>query len=80
MRPRPRLGPHAPARFPEKPVAPRTPRPSTFLLKPRLATALLRRYLRACIPVGPDHVPPLAGVRPEAVLATTRRVGHRHHH
>ncbi|MET8590418.1 hypothetical protein [Streptomyces sp. NPDC005078] len=47
---------------------------------PRLATALFRRYLRACIPTGPDRASPLAGARPEAVLAETQRVGQRHHH
>jgi hypothetical protein len=47
-------------------------------LKPRLATALFRRYLRACIPAGPDRASPLAGARPEAVLVKAQRVGHRH--
>jgi len=64
----------------EKPVAPRTPPPISNRLKPRLATALFRRYLRACIPTGPDRTSPLAGARPEAVLAETQRVGHRYHH
>ncbi|MEV5449461.1 hypothetical protein [Streptomyces sp. NPDC052535] len=68
------------ARLPEKPVAPRTPPPISNRLKPRLATALFRRYLRACIPTGPDHASPLAGARPEAALTETQRVGQRHHH
>ncbi|MET9955448.1 hypothetical protein ABZ135_28430 [Streptomyces sp. NPDC006339] len=68
-----------PARPPEKPVAPRTPTPITSLLKPRLATALFRRYLRACIPTGPNQVSPLAGARPEGGLAETQRVHHQHH-
>ncbi|WP_139062994.1 hypothetical protein [Streptomyces griseoaurantiacus] len=68
------------ARLPEKPVAPRTPPPISNRLKPRLATALFRRYLRACIPSGPDHTSPLAGARPEAVLTEAQRVGQRHHH
>ncbi|MDX2683240.1 hypothetical protein [Streptomyces soliscabiei] len=59
------------ARLPEKPVAPRTPPPISNRLKPRLATALFRRYLRACIPTDPDHTSPLAGARPEAALAET---------
>ncbi|WP_258198751.1 hypothetical protein [Streptomyces sp. A244] len=58
----------------------RTPPPISNRLKPRLATALFRRYLRAFIPSGPDHASPLAGARPEAALAETQRVGHRHHH
>ncbi|MFJ6752160.1 hypothetical protein ACIQNI_28855 [Streptomyces sp. NPDC091266] len=45
-----------------------------------MATALFRRYLRACLPTGPDRAAPLAGARPEAVLAESQRVGHRHHH
>ncbi|SBT91847.1 hypothetical protein GA0115233_103634 [Streptomyces sp. DI166] len=68
------------ARLPEKPVAPRTPPPISNRLKPRLATALFRRYLRACIPTGPDHTSPLTGARPEAVLTESQRVGQRHHH
>ncbi|MDX2624884.1 hypothetical protein PV356_36375, partial [Streptomyces sp. WI03-5b] len=68
-----------PARFPKKPVA-RTPPPISHRLKPRLATALFRRYLRACILAGSDRASPLAGARPEAVLAETQRVGQRHHH
>ncbi|MFE3381504.1 hypothetical protein [Streptomyces anulatus] len=66
-------------RSPEKPVAPRTPPPISSLLKPRLATALFRRYLRACIPTDPDHASPLAGGRPEAALAEAQRTGQRHH-
>ncbi|GAA2442445.1 hypothetical protein GCM10010433_49490 [Streptomyces pulveraceus] len=42
--------PHDPQ---ETPVVPRTPPPISHLLKPRLATAVFRRYLRACIPSGP---------------------------
>ncbi|MDX3372226.1 hypothetical protein PV387_40680 [Streptomyces sp. ME02-6987-2C] len=38
------------------PVAPRAPAPISHRLKPRLATALFRRYLRACVPTGPDRV------------------------
>ncbi|WP_406111766.1 hypothetical protein OG698_37655 [Streptomyces sp. NBC_01003] len=80
-RPRHRAGAaHRTARSPEKPVAPRTPPPISNRLKPRLATALFRRYLRACIPTGPDRASPLADARPEAVLAETQRVGNRHHH
>ncbi|WP_222943201.1 hypothetical protein, partial [Streptomyces parvus] len=54
---------------------PRTPPPINSRLTPRLATALFRRYLRACIPTGPDSGSPLAGARPEAVLAESQRVG-----
>ncbi|WP_121740440.1 hypothetical protein [Streptomyces sp. E1N211] len=54
--------------------------PISHRLKPRLATALFRRYLCACIPTGPDRTAPLAGARPEAVLTETQRVGQRHHH
>ncbi|WP_159083373.1 hypothetical protein [Streptomyces sp. P3] len=80
MAPAPRRG-HPPHRsIPEKPVAARTPPPISNRLQPRLATALFRRYLCACIPTGPDRASPLAGARPEAVLAETQRVGHRHHH
>ncbi|MFJ7527976.1 hypothetical protein ACIQ1S_23985 [Streptomyces griseus] len=43
-----------------------------------MATALFRRYLRACIATGPDSGSPLAGARPEAVLAESQRVGQRH--
>ncbi|MFD3580873.1 hypothetical protein [Streptomyces sp. NPDC058683] len=46
-------------------------------LKPRLATALFRHYLRACIPTGPNLASPLACARPEAVLAETQRAGPR---
>ncbi|GAU70757.1 hypothetical protein SSP35_22_00600 [Streptomyces sp. NBRC 110611] len=63
---------------PETPVTPRTPAPITRHLKPRLATALFRRYLRACIPTSRDQTVPLAGARPEAVLDEARRIG-RHH-
>lgn len=74
-------GPPTPAiRAPEKPVVTRTPPPISNLLKPRLATALFRRYLRACIPNGPDHASPLAGAHPEAVLTETQRVRQRQHH
>ncbi|WP_272933601.1 hypothetical protein [Streptomyces sp. PSAA01] len=41
---------------------------------------MFRRYLRVCIPTGRDRAFPLAGARPEGVLAETQRVGHRHHH
>ncbi|MFI9755737.1 hypothetical protein [Streptomyces collinus] len=51
----------------------------TRLLKPRLATALFRRYLRACIPTDPSRPSPVAGARPEAVLDEARRTGHRNH-
>ncbi|MFJ8248489.1 hypothetical protein [Streptomyces sp. NPDC094466] len=67
-----------PPTIPELPVTPRTPPPVNSRLKPRLATALFRRYLRACIPTGPDSGSPLAGARPEAVLAESQRVGQRH--
>jgi hypothetical protein len=50
----------------EKPV---TPPPITHHLKPRLATALFRHYLRTCIPLGPDRATPPACARPEAVFA-----------
>ncbi|MFE2521990.1 hypothetical protein ACFXG9_43355, partial [Streptomyces mirabilis] len=70
----------APTDLPEKPIAARTPPPISNRLKPRLAAALFRRYLRACIPTGPDRPSPLAGARPEAVLAETQRFGQRHHH
>ncbi|WP_269439630.1 hypothetical protein [Streptomyces paludis] len=43
-------------------------------------TALFRRYLRACIPTGPDRTSTPAGARPEAVSAETHRTGQRHHH
>ncbi|MFE3645886.1 hypothetical protein ACFXOM_33765 [Streptomyces sp. NPDC059169] len=62
------------------PAIPRTTPPISRRLKPSLATALFRRYLRACIATGPDRVSPLAGTRPEAVLSEARRIGHRHHH
>ncbi|MFD7137026.1 hypothetical protein [Streptomyces sp. NPDC059894] len=71
---------HLTTRAPEKPVAPRTPPPISNRLKPRLATALFRHYLRACIPTRPDRPSPLAGARPEAVLAETQDLGQRHHH
>ncbi|MEV5843636.1 hypothetical protein AB0M32_16910 [Streptomyces sp. NPDC051985] len=63
---------------PEKPVATRTPPPISTRLKPRLATALFRRYLRTCIPTGPDRTSPPAGSRPETVLAKTQRLGQHH--
>ncbi|MEV2258464.1 hypothetical protein AB0J13_07360 [Streptomyces anulatus] len=66
-------------RVPETPVTARTLTPISSLIKPRLATALFRRYLRACIPTGPDRTSPLAGARPEAVLAEAQRLGQRHH-
>ncbi|MFC9856252.1 MULTISPECIES: hypothetical protein [unclassified Streptomyces] len=59
----------APPQLPVKPLASRTPPPISSQLKPRLATGLFRRYLRACIPTGFDLASPLAGARPEAVLA-----------
>ncbi|WP_406436068.1 hypothetical protein OHB00_18890 [Streptomyces sp. NBC_00631] len=80
MAPAPRRGHPSHRSIPEKPVAARTPPPISNRLQPRLATALFRRYLRACIPTGPDRTTLLAGARPEAVLAETQRVGHRHHH
>ncbi|MBC2901156.1 hypothetical protein [Streptomyces cupreus] len=49
-------------------------------LTPRLATALFRRYLRACIPTGPHRIVPPTGAHPEASLDEARRIGHRHHH
>jgi hypothetical protein len=61
----------------EEAVVPRTPPPISRRLKPRLATALFRRYLRACIPAGPDRAVVLAGARPEAALDEDRRIGHR---
>ncbi|MFE6656678.1 hypothetical protein ACFVLG_31970, partial [Streptomyces rochei] len=64
----------------EKPVADRTPAPISDRLKPRLATALFRRYLRACITASPDRASPLAGARPQAVPTEAQRVGQRHHH
>ncbi|MFG3038084.1 hypothetical protein ACGFYZ_14355 [Streptomyces sp. NPDC048330] len=66
----------------ENPVVPRIPPPVSRRLKPRLATALFRRYLRACIPTGTARTSPipLAGARPEAVLDESRRIGHGHHH
>lgn len=64
----------------EKPVAERTPAPISHRLKPRLATALFRRYLRACITAGPDRASPLAGAHPDAVPTEAQRVGQRHHH
>ncbi|WP_432012626.1 hypothetical protein [Streptomyces cucumeris] len=67
-----------PTRNPEKPVAPRTPPPISHRLKPRLATAVFRRYLRACITPCPDHASPPNGVGPQAVLAETQRFGHHH--
>ncbi|MFF5719338.1 hypothetical protein [Streptomyces buecherae] len=66
------------ARTSEKPVTPRTPPPISSRITPRLATALFRRYLRACIPTGPDRLSPLAGARPETVLGKTSRAGHPH--
>ncbi|WP_189696582.1 hypothetical protein, partial [Streptomyces chromofuscus] len=75
-----RRGRPRPHHRPEKPVAPRTPPPISRHLKPRLATALFRRYLRACIPTGPDRTVPLAGTRPGAALDEAPRIGNRHHH
>ncbi|ULR48483.1 hypothetical protein [Streptomyces deccanensis] len=49
-------------------------------LTPRLATALFRRYLHACIPTGPHRIVPSTGEPPEAGLDASRRIGHRHHH
>ncbi|MEU4173762.1 hypothetical protein [Streptomyces sp. NPDC026589] len=72
--------PTQPPQLPENPVASRTRPQISNRLKPRLATALFRRYLRACIPTGPDRTSPLAGARPEGALAETQRVGQRHHH
>ncbi|MFE1199588.1 hypothetical protein ACFW6E_43945 [Streptomyces olivaceoviridis] len=46
-------------------------------LAPRLATALFRRYLRACIPAGPDRTCLLAGARPDAALSEAHRTGRR---
>ncbi|MFG2924217.1 hypothetical protein ACGFYA_22270 [Streptomyces sp. NPDC048305] len=66
--------------IPGETVTPRTPPLISKQIKPRLATALFRRYLRACLPTGPDRPSPLAGARPESALAETQRVGHRHHH
>ncbi|MFJ2021556.1 hypothetical protein [Streptomyces nodosus] len=62
-----------------KPVPARTPPSISNRLKPRLATALFRRYLRSAIPTGLDHNSLLAGARPEAALAETQRVGQHHH-
>ncbi|MFJ6709059.1 MULTISPECIES: hypothetical protein [unclassified Streptomyces] len=63
---------------PEKPVATRNPPPISNRLKPRLATALFRHYLRACIPASPDRTSPLAGGSPEPVVAETQRLGQHH--
>ncbi|MFE7960391.1 hypothetical protein [Streptomyces sp. NPDC057413] len=57
-------------------VTPRTPPPMSRRLSPRLATAVFRRYLRACIPAGPDRTCLLAGARPEAALSEARRTTH----
>ncbi|MFE6166028.1 hypothetical protein ACFQ7F_44835, partial [Streptomyces sp. NPDC056486] len=76
----PRAPPAHTARSPEKPVTARTPPPISHRLTPRLATALFRRYLRACTPTGPDRTSPPAGARPKAVLAESQRMGHRHHY
>lgn len=59
----------------EKPVTPPTPPSISRRLPPRLATALFRRYLRACIPTDPSRPIPLAGARPESVLDEARRTG-----
>ncbi|WP_446038079.1 hypothetical protein [Streptomyces sp. SID1121] len=49
-------------------------------LKPRLATALFRHYLRAGITIGPTNFgSPTPRTRPEAAPTPTHRVG-RHHH
>ncbi|MYS36694.1 hypothetical protein K388_02703 [Streptomyces sp. KhCrAH-43] len=48
---------------PEKPV-PRTPPPISPRLKPRLATARFRHYLRTCVLTGPDRTSLLAATRP----------------
>lgn len=68
-----RLGPPGPAPHnrPESSVTPRTPRPITHHLKPRLATALFRRYLHAC--VVRDRGSPLA----TGALGETHRLGTR---
>ncbi|MFI9423406.1 hypothetical protein ACIG54_07545 [Streptomyces achromogenes] len=46
-------------------------------LTPRLATALFRRYLRACTPTGPDRTCLLAGTRPETALSEAHRTSRR---
>ncbi|MDG5808477.1 hypothetical protein P9869_38690 [Streptomyces ossamyceticus] len=53
-----------------------TPPPITVYDAPRLATALFRHYLRACIVRSPDAAHPLSGGRPEAALDESRRLGH----
>ncbi|MCL7369627.1 hypothetical protein, partial [Streptomyces ardesiacus] len=70
---------HLPAaRFHEKPVAERAPALISHRLKPRLATNLFRRYLRACITAGPDRASSLTSARPESVLNETQPVGQHH--
>ncbi|MGW0137550.1 hypothetical protein [Streptomyces calvus] len=65
---------------PENPVEHHAAPPIRQHFKPRFATALFRRYLRACIVTGPDPTVPPAGTRSKAVLADAQRIGHRHHH
>ncbi|MET8683705.1 hypothetical protein ABZV77_05770 [Streptomyces sp. NPDC004732] len=51
----------------------RTPPPITTDRKPRLVTALFRRYLRAVTVGSKERTNPLAGGRPEAALDEARR-------
>ena len=51
----------------------RTPPPISTSRKPRLATALFRRYLRAVTVGSGERTIPLAGGRPEAALDEARR-------
>uniref|UniRef100_UPI001C0FC0BF hypothetical protein n=1 Tax=Streptomyces brasiliscabiei TaxID=2736302 RepID=UPI001C0FC0BF len=51
----------------------RTPPPITTDRKPRLVTALFRRYLRAVTVGSRERTIPLAGGRPEAALDEARR-------
>ncbi|MFJ8978762.1 hypothetical protein [Streptomyces sp. NPDC102282] len=66
-------------RHPPSPGAPvtdepdRTPPPISTSRKPRLATALFRRYLRAVTVGSGERIIPLAGGRPEAALDEAHR-------
>lgn len=51
----------------------RIPPPISSSRKPRLVTALFRRYLRAVTVGGGERTIPLAGGRPEAALDEARR-------
>ncbi|WP_405729323.1 hypothetical protein OG885_10100 [Streptomyces sp. NBC_00028] len=65
--------PHTPQEPAVTQAPDRTPPPITASHKPRLVTALFRRYLRAVTVGSREHTNPLAGGRPEAALDEARR-------